>query len=692
MVGEFNGDGKPDIAVDNVVSLGSPSSLGSVGVLFGNGDGTFQALPGYASGGSQADSVATGDFNGDGRLDLAIANLCLGPGADCSTGTIGLLSGNGDGSFHLLSIVESGPYTNAVAVGDFDNDGKADLAVANYCKGNGDCSTGSLTVRLGKGDGTFRPATVYGSGTRPYSVAAGDFNRDGKPDLVVANDCAPASCGYGGWLAIYLGHGDGTFDPVGGYNSGGYYAESVVVGDLNGDGKLDLAVANVASNVGYGGNGRVAVLLGNSDGTFQPAVPYDAGGMYAWKIAVGDVNADGKLDLAVATNYGLVRVFLGKGDDTFPVWSDYTIGSAAFSVALQDFNGNGKPDLLVTSDRGTSVLLGKGDGTFEAQTNYLVAGLEMAIGDFNGDAKPDVALNGGDVFILLNVSSGSVQTTTALTSSPNPSRYREDVTFTVTVSGTGANPAGMVTFRDGAKSLGTGTLNSGVATLVTSTLSAGRHSITAVYGGDANYSGSTSAVLKQVVLAPPSASTTVVETSGSPSMVKQLVTFTATVSSPDGPIPDGELVTFSDNGVVLTSISLAGGVASYSTSALKAKTHVIKATYAGDATFKPSTGRVTQVVVKYSTTTVLSSSPNPSAYGQRVTFTATVTPTGPYPLTGTVKFWDGTTAIGTAGLHNGVAKLSKSTLAVGTHPITAQYLGDAVSDKSTSSVVNQGVQ
>jgi hypothetical protein len=184
---------------------------------------------------------------------------------------------------------------------------------------------------------------------------------------------------------------------------------------------------------------------------------------------------------------------------------------------------------------------------------------------------------------------------------------------------------------------------------------------------------------------------TVVSTSGSPSLVGQSVTFTAMVTSTHGAIPDGELVTFYDGMAALASLPLSSGTAAYTTSSLSAKTHTIKATYAGDPTFKPSTGFVTQVVNKYPTTTSLTSSPNPSHSGQAVTFTAQVTSTGPAP-TGKVKFLDGTLAIGTATLSGGVAKLTKSTLAVGTHPITARYLGDTVSSTSTSSVVNQVVQ
>ena len=181
-------------------------------------------------------------------------------------------------------------------------------------------------------------------------------------------------------------------------------------------------------------------------------------------------------------------------------------------------------------------------------------------------------------------------------------------------------------------------------------------------------------------------------TSGTPSFVGQAVTFTATVMSQYGAIPDGDLVTFYDGTPVIGIGVTASGVATFTTSALTGKAHTIKATYAGDAKFEPSTGSVKQVVNKYPTTTTLRSSLNPSQFGQSVTFTATVIPSGSYALAGTVKFFDGTVGIGSATLSGGVGKLTKSTLAVGTHPITAQYLGDSFNDKSTASVLNQVVQ
>jgi hypothetical protein len=175
-------------------------------------------------------------------------------------------------------------------------------------------------------------------------------------------------------------------------------------------------------------------------------------------------------------------------------------------------------------------------------------------------------------------------------------------------------------------------------------------------------------------------------------MITQPVTFTATVTPTYRGIPDGELVTFYDGKAALASVPLAGGTAVYATSSLSAKSHYIKAVYGGDATFLRSTGSLPQIVNKYSTTTALSSSSRRSTYGQPVTFTATVTPTGPYPLIGKVKFWDRMLVIGSTTLNGGAASLTTSKLLTGTHLITAQYVGDAVNDTSTSSALTHVVQ
>jgi Bacterial Ig-like domain (group 3)/Beta-propeller repeat len=292
----------------------------------------------------------------------------------------------------------------------------------------------------------------------------------------------------------------------------------------------------------------------------------------------------------------------------------------------------------------------------------------------------------------LNQVVNTATTITTLVSSANPARVKQNIVYTATVTSQyGGVANGSVTFQDGGTAVATVPLSGNQAAYSASYSTAGVHSITAVYSGDASNAGSVSPVLEERIgTAQPSKTT--LGTSGSPSFVGQAVTFTATVRSNHGTIPDGELVTFYDGKTVLGSVALASGMAAYTTSALSAKIHSIKATYLGDATFNPSTGAVTQKINKYATTTTLSSSANPSAYRQPVTFTATISPTGAYQPTGKVRFKDGTTGIGTAILNDGVATLTRSNLAKGAHAITAQYLGDAACAKSTSSVLNQAVQ
>jgi hypothetical protein len=355
--------------------------------------------PNWFGAGVSPDSMAVGDFNGDGKPDLAILGSNGGP-------VVSVLLGNGDGTFQA-PIEFPGPGYRSI-VGDFNGDGKLDLAVA-------DGNSGTVSVLLGNGDGTFQAAPSYPAGVDPISIAVGDFNRDGKLDLVVANKGTIANNFTDSSVLVLLGNGDGTFQAAAEYGPV-VNPYSVAVGDFNGDGNLDLAVADAGDPLGGGAGAGVSVLLGNGDGTFQSAVTYDAG-VRCFLVGVGDFNGDGKPDLAVLGPPD--RVLLGNGDGTFQNAIPFPPGYYTYTspLAMGDFNGDGKLDLVVADSnaRGSvDVLLGNGDGTFQTPVNYgwgmdVTSGFaHVAVGDFNRDGKPDlfvgISLTGGGsvATVLLN--------------------------------------------------------------------------------------------------------------------------------------------------------------------------------------------------------------------------------------------------------------------------------------------------
>jgi hypothetical protein len=279
-------------------------------VLLRNGDGTFRTAVTYASGGFDDYSVAVADVNGDGKPDLLVANLGCANGvvvAGCPGGVVGVLLGNGDGSFQPVVTYNSGGYQAlSLVVADVNRDGKPDIVVANGCVTDLNCY-GVVGVLLGNGDGTFRTAVTYNSGGyEAFSIVVADVNGDGKPDLLVANAC-PSQCSTAtdtGTLGVLLGNGDGTFQSALTYGSGGIDGRMLAVADVNQDGKPDVVVANVTSCNFC--DGSVGILLGNGNGTFGAPVAYDTGACNTNALAVADVNGDGKPDIVVAnqwTNY-----------------------------------------------------------------------------------------------------------------------------------------------------------------------------------------------------------------------------------------------------------------------------------------------------------------------------------------------------------------------------------------------------
>jgi hypothetical protein len=692
-VADVNGDGKPDLVVVNYV-VGNGNGSGSVGVLLGNGDGTFQTAVTYGSGGYEAVSVAVADVNGDGKPDIVVGNSIASDNPN--QGSVGVLLGNGDGTFQTAVTYGSGGYYfPSVAVADVNGDGKPDLVVANCSQGGGcggSSGNGVVGVLLGNGDGTFQTAVAYGSGgLEASSVAVADVNRDGKPDIVVANVCVnDDNCA--GTVAVLLGNGDGTFQTAVTYGSGGYEAGSVVVADVNGDGKPDIVVLSVCA---IGSScGVVGVLLGNGDGTFQTAVTYGSGGYGASSVAVADVNGDGKPDIVV-TNFGsdtvgvLINTSLGSTTTALtssPKPSNF--GQAVTFTATVTSQGSGTPTGTVTFTYGSTTLCNavtlSGGTTTCAYSGLPVGSSDTVTATYSGD--PNFSGSSGS----LNQTVNQATTTTTLTSSLNPSGLDSPVTFTATITPQyGGQATGTVTFKDGGTMLGSTGVSGNAASLTISGLAIGTHSIAATYSGDPNFTGSTSTPYVQVVTK--ATTTTTLASSVNPSVQGKPVTFTAEVSSLAG-TPTGK-IQFLNGTTVLATKKLTSGSAKFVTSELPPGVNIITAVYEGDSNDSGSTSTAVNQIVLAATKTTLSSSPNPSTYGEAVTFTAKVTSSiGAPPGGEAVSFMKGKTVIGTGTLSNGSATFTTSMLPVGTTSVTAVYGGDSNFAGSKSNTVKQVVE
>ena len=476
----------------------------------------FAGSASYSSGGIAPTSVAMADLNGDGKLDLVVANG--------GTSTVGVLLGNGDGTFEApVTYGSGGGEPLAVAIGDLNGDGIPDVVVTNVFANGGEGGDSDVSVLLGNGDGTFQAPVAYDSGGYyPGSVVIADLNGDGVPDLVVADDCPAGGCNPDGAVAILLGRGDGTFRPPVTYDSGGFSAWSAAVGDVNGDGIPDLVVVNQGTCETCP-NSSVGILLGSGNGTFQPASTYISGPNESFSVAIGDLNGDGYPDLVVSTecaqtgtcsSSGGINVLIGNGNGSFQAPIPYDSGALGpLKVVMADVNGDGFLDLVVAECGGEAgcygygdvgVLLGNGDGTFQTAINYGSGGgysTSIAVADLNGDGKPDVVVtnnNAANLGVLLN-NTVPAKTSLTLASSPNPSQIDQPVTFIATVFSTRAIPNGStVTFAHGKTVLGTGLTREGVASLTTSFVHANTYEIKASYSGDAFHKTSSGAV-KQVV-------------------------------------------------------------------------------------------------------------------------------------------------------------------------------------------------
>jgi hypothetical protein len=408
----------------------------------------FLAPVNYATG-SIPVVVVTADFNGDGIRDLAVANA--------GSNDVNILLGNGDGTFQAAQtlFVNSAP---AVA-GDFNADGKMDLALTGYNPGTqgfwgnyayypGTPPTTEVTVLLGHGDGSFQPvSSVFTGATRPLAVAEGDFNADGKMDLAVTGFTPGSSPRWDYYyydpgtpttseVTVLLGNGDGTVEASSSNDLGGDYVPAIATGDFNGDGTPDLAWVDSDTN-------EVGVLLGTGDGSFVPADQSFATAYGPNAIAVADLNRDGKPDLVTAGDSGLASVLLGNGDGTFQAAQNDLLGAYASGLAVADVNGDGKPDLLTANfgDNSVGVLPGNGDGSFRTAQFYAAGTNPIAItaGDFTGDGAPDLAVANysGGVSVLLNTGDWRAFQVSGI---PSPATAGQAQTFTVTALDDSGNP------------------------------------------------------------------------------------------------------------------------------------------------------------------------------------------------------------------------------------------------------------
>ena len=380
LTADLTGNGLMDIITANYTQ-------NTITVLLNNGNGTFQAAQTYYVAGTSDVRLAVGDVNGDGIQDIVTAD------SNGGAGDISVLLGNGNGTFKAATSFSSGNNSNFVSLADLTGNGRLDVVVSNW-------NPGAVSILLSNGNGTFQAPVSYATGsTYATQLAVGDFNGDGKIDIVTADL-------YDNSVEVLFGNGNGTFSAAETFATPGN-ADGLVVGDFSNDGLDDIAVA-VRSGTMYD---SVEILMANGNGTFQAGQTFildnEVNGNPG-TMAVGDINGDGELDIAVAENlYGYVVVMTGNGNGTFGAPTSFVAPGDPGQVGIADLNGDGVNDLYVDDAGGSTVSVLLGNGVYPTKSPSLdlasQSGAESAISTINAnlarvEAQQGVVAGTSDVF------------------------------------------------------------------------------------------------------------------------------------------------------------------------------------------------------------------------------------------------------------------------------------------------------